>query len=58
MEFFKRTQPLIDFETTIQEPTEQMFEEEWSQASLFGWESVIQRYSETNPLKRAAEGDA
>ena len=34
-----------------------MFEAEWSQASLFGWEAVIQRYSQNNGLKRQAEGE-
>lgn len=34
-----------------------MFEAEWSQASLFGWEAVIQRYTQNNGLKRQADGE-
>jgi len=44
IDFFKRTQPLLDFDKSIKDPTEEMFESEWQNASLFGWESVIVRY--------------
>ncbi len=39
-EFFKKTQPLTDW-AKIEEQTEEMFDSEWDQASLFGWEETI-----------------
>ena len=39
-DFFQRTKPLVDFREII-ESTEEMFEAEWEQRSLFGWESAI-----------------
>jgi splicing factor 3A subunit 3 len=54
--FFKKTQPLIPWEK-IEETTEEMFESEWDQGSLFGWEDTIQRIrgislvdKDSNPL--------
>lgn len=42
MDFYQRTHPLVDFKSLIQS-TEEVFESEWEQKSLFGWESVIYR---------------
>ena len=39
-DFFQRTKPLVDFREIV-EQTEEMFEAEWEQRSLFGWESAI-----------------
>jgi len=41
-DFFQRTNPLVDF-AQISEQTEEMFEQEWDQRSLFGWEQFIPR---------------
>jgi splicing factor 3A subunit 3 len=40
--FFKKTQPLIEFEE-VKGQVEEMFESEWEMCSLFGWEEVILR---------------
>lgn len=54
--FFKKTQPLVSWDK-IQEQTDEMFESEWEQGSLFGWEETILKIrgaphldSDTNPL--------
>ena len=41
-DFFQRTQPLVDFKTIVDQ-TDEMFEAEWDQRSLFGWETFISR---------------
>ena len=40
VEYFKKTQPLIEW-GKIEEQTEEMFQSEWEQGSLFGWEDII-----------------
>ena len=45
--FFRKTQPLIDWDR-IEEQTEEMFNSEWEQGSLFCWEEIIQRMRGTN----------
>jgi hypothetical protein len=39
--FFKKTHPLYDFKAEVEVPFAEMFEEEWSNGSLFGWESIL-----------------
>ena len=39
-DFFKRTKPLHNF-SEIETQIEEMFESEWEQRSLFGWETAI-----------------
>lgn len=42
MQYFKKTQPLVDW-LKIEEQTLETFESEWEQSSLYGWEETIQR---------------
>lgn len=39
-DFIKRAKPLLDFEE-LRTQIEEMFEGEWEQRSLFGWEASI-----------------
>ena len=39
-DFYRRSQPLIDF-SEIADQVEEMFEGEWDQRSLYGWETAI-----------------
>ena len=39
--YYKKTHPLEDFKSTIQVPFDELFEEEWLQGSLYGWEQVL-----------------
>jgi hypothetical protein len=41
-DFFKRTNPLVDF-GVIEDQTNEMFDQEWEQKSLYGWELFIPR---------------
>jgi splicing factor 3A subunit 3 len=49
IDFFQRVQPLIDFKAEVYDQVQEMFESEWEQRSLFGWETAIHRiYGESN----------
>ena len=55
-DFLSRAKPLLDFKE-ISEQTEEMFEGEWEQRSLFGWEAAICKiYGE--PVQNPGGADA
>lgn len=42
-EFYKKSNPLVNFKTEVEQSFESTFNEEWSTHSLYGWESVLKR---------------
>lgn len=40
-EFYKKTNPLVDFKKEVEDEFTQTFEDEWAQGSLYGWEQHI-----------------
>jgi hypothetical protein len=42
-DFFQRVQPLINFKEEVLDQVQEMFDSEWEQRSLFGWEGAIAR---------------
>ena len=54
-DFFCRSKPLVDF-SEISEQVEEMFDGEWEQRSLFGWENAIAKiYGEDNAPSESNE---
>lgn len=55
-EFYRKTHPLSDFKTEVDTPFQEMFEEEWQNGSLYGWEVVLAEFSATEESKDNAPG--
>ena len=54
--FYKKTHPLENF-SDIEQEFEETFQEEWTQGSLYGWESIIARMRKTQQPENSEDSN-